>query len=245
MSCSESKTVPGSLAKFAPSHMTVLSALYHSTLGKKYIMALSGLGLFGFVVVHMLGNLQVFLGPEPLNAYAVFIKSKPVLLWTTRLGLLALVFLHILTAVQLTLRNRAARPEKYDRNKPYRANYASRTLFLSGAALFAFIVYHLMHFTLGLVDPAYLQLRDSADRHDVYRMTILGFSHPGVSAFYIASMALLCLHLSHGVGSTFQSIGFKNKQTAGWIDRVSKMLAVIVFLGNSSMPLAVLAGIIR
>src|SRR4030095_6744045 len=105
----------------------------------------------------------------------------------------------ILTGVQFTLHNRAARPEKYDRNKPYRASYASRTLLLSGAALCAFIVYHLMHFTVGLVDPAYLQLRDAANRHDVYRMTILGFSHPAVSAFYIGSMALLCLHLSHGV----------------------------------------------
>jgi len=225
--------------------MTVFSALYHSTLGKKYIMALSGAGLFGFVVVHMLGNLQVFLGPESVNAYAVFLKSKPSLLWGARLGLLVLVFLHILTGVQLTLRNHAARPEKYDRNKPYRASYASRTLFLSGAALFAFIVYHLMHFTVGLVDPGYLQLRDATNRHDVYRMTILGFSHPAVSAFYIASMALLCLHLSHGVGSTFQSIGLKNKQTAAWIDRISKILAVIVFLGNSSMPLAVLAGILK
>ena len=225
--------------------MTTFSNLYHSTLGKKYIMALSGAGLFGFVVAHMLGNLQVFLGPEQLNAYAVFIKSRPLLLWGGRLGLLILVFLHILTAVQLTLRNRAARPEKYDQSKPYKASYASRTLMLSGAGLFAFIVYHLMHFTAGMVDPAYLQLRDSANRHDVYRMTILGFSHRGVSAFYIASMALLCLHLSHGVGSTFQSIGFKNKNTAAWIDRASKILAVVVFLGNSSMPLAVLAGILK
>lgn len=225
--------------------MTSFSALYDSTLGKKYIMALTGAGLFGFVVVHMLGNLQLFLGPEPLNRYAVFLKSKPGLLWGARLGLLLLVFLHILTAVQLTLRNRAARPEKYDRSKPYRASYASRTLFLGGLALFAFVVYHLMHFTVGAVDPSYLKLRDAANRHDVYRMTILGFSHPGVSAFYIACMAVLCLHLSHGVGSSFQSIGFKNKQTAVWIDRVSKILGVVVFLGNSSMPLAVLAGILR
>lgn len=225
--------------------MTSFSALYDSTLGKKYIMALTGAGLFGFVVVHMLGNLQLFLGPEPLNRYAVFLKSKPGLLWGARLGLLLLVFLHILTAVQLTLRNRAARPEKYDRSKPYRASYASRTLFLGGLALFAFVVYHLMHFTVGAVDPSYLKLRDAANRHDVYRMTILGFSHPGVSAFYIACMAVLCLHLSHGVGSAFQSIGFKNKQTAVWIDRVSKILGVVVFLGNSSMPLAVLAGILR
>ncbi|MCI0718640.1 MAG: succinate dehydrogenase cytochrome b subunit [Acidobacteria bacterium] len=225
--------------------MTALSNLCHSTLGKKYLMALTGVGLFGFVVAHMIGNLQVFLGADVLNTYARFIKSKAVLLWGVRLGLLAMVFLHILTAVQLTLRNRAARPEKYDSGKPYKATFASRTLALTGAALFAFIVYHLMHFTVGVVDPAYLQLRDSLGRHDVYRMTILGFSHPGVSAFYIAAMALLCLHLSHGVGSTFQSLGFKNKKTAVWIDRISKTLAVVVFLGNSSMPLAVLAGILR
>jgi len=102
-----------------------------------------------------------------------------------------------------------------------------------------------MHFTLGLVDPSYLELRDAKGHHDVYRVTILGFSHPGVSAFYIAAMALLCLHLSHGVGSTFQSLGFKNKSTGVWIDRVSKTLAALIFLGNTSMPLAVLAGILR
>jgi succinate dehydrogenase / fumarate reductase cytochrome b subunit len=193
----------------------------------------------------MIGNLQVFLGPEPLNAYAVFLKSKPTLLWALRLGLMTIVFFHILTAVQLTLRNREARPEKYHSGKPYKATFASRTLVLSGLVLFVFIVYHLMHFTIGLVDPGYLQLRDVNGHHDVYRMTILGFSNPGVSAFYIAAMALLCLHLSHGVGSSFQSLGFKNTKTAVWIDRVSKTLAVIVFLGNTSMPLAVLAGILK
>ncbi len=225
--------------------MNLLSTLYDSSLGKKYIMAVTGVGLFAFVVSHMIGNLQVFLGPDVLNAYAFWIKSRPGLLWSGRLGLLIVVALHILTAVQLTLRNRAARPEGYARNKPYKASYASRSLALSGAALLAFIIFHLAHFTIGKIDPGYLQLRDSLQRHDVYRMTILGFSHPGVSAFYIAAMALLCLHLSHGVGSTFQSLGFKNRNTGIVIDRVSKVLAVVVFLGNSSMPLAILAGLIK
>lgn len=225
--------------------MTTFSNLYDSSLGKKYIMALTGVGLFIFVVGHMIGNLQMFLGPEVLNTYAFWIKSRPGLLWSGRLGLLIVVALHILTAVQLSLRNRAARPERYASNKPYKASYASRSLALSGAALLAFIIFHLAHFTIGRIDPSYLQLRDSLQRHDVYRMTILGFSKPGVSAFYIAAMALLCLHLSHGVGSTFQSLGFKNKSTGIVIDRVSKLLAVLVFLGNSSMPLAVLAGIVK
>lgn len=225
--------------------MSTLSAFYDSSLGKKYIMAITGAGLFVFVIGHMLGNLQVFLGPEAVNAYAVFLKSKPVLLWGIRLGLLLLVALHILTAVQLTLQNRAARPERYASGKPCRATYASRTLLMSGLIIFAFVVYHLMHFTFGTVDPSYLQLRDAAGRHDVYRMTILGFSRPAVSAFYIAAMALLCLHLSHGVGSSFQSLGLKNKSVGKVIDRISVIAGMVVFLGNCSMPLAVLAGILR
>jgi succinate dehydrogenase / fumarate reductase cytochrome b subunit len=225
--------------------MNAFVTLYHSTLGKKYIMAITGVGLFLFVIVHMLGNLQVFVGPGAVNAYAVFIKSKPWLLWGGRAGLLVVVVLHISTAIQLALRNRAARPEPYANARPYMATYASRSLVLSGLMLLAFIVYHLMHFTTGLVDPSYLQLRDEFGRHDVYRMTVLGFSRPAVSAFYIAAMAMLCLHLSHGVGSSFQSLGFKNKNTAIVIDRVSKLAAVVVFLGNCSMPLAVLAGFVR
>jgi succinate dehydrogenase / fumarate reductase cytochrome b subunit len=225
--------------------MNTLSAVYDSSLVKKYIMALTGVALFGYVILHMLGNLQVFLGPGPLNAYAHFLKSRPWLLWGLRLGLLLVVILHIVTAIQLALRNRSARPETYFRNKPYKASYASRTLVMSGLLILAFIIYHLMHFTVGAIEPNYLQLRDANDHHDVYRMTILGFSHPAVSAFYIASMALLCLHLSHGVSSSFQSLGFKNKNTATVIDRVSKLAAVVVFLGNASMPLAILAGILN
>jgi succinate dehydrogenase / fumarate reductase cytochrome b subunit len=225
--------------------MNTLSTLYDSTLGKKYVMAVTGIGLFLFVIAHMLGNLQLFLGADAVNAYALFLKSKPILLWGFRVGLLLLVILHITAAVQLTLHNRAARPQKYANPKAYKATYASRTLFLSGLLILAFIIYHLMHFTVGLVDPNYLLLTDSLGRHDVYRMTILGFSHLGTSAFYIAATALLCLHLSHGVGSTFQSLGLKNKRTGVVIDRISKAAALIVFLGNSSMPIAVLAGILK
>jgi succinate dehydrogenase / fumarate reductase cytochrome b subunit len=225
--------------------MNTLAAVCDSTLVKKYVMAFTGVGLFGFVIMHMLANLQVFWGPEPLNAYAYFLKSRPGLLWGGRLALLFIVVLHMVTAVQLILRNRTARPVRYSKNKPFKASYASRSLALSGLLVLAFIMYHLMHFTIGAVDPNYLQLRDAKGHHDVYRMTILGFSHPAVSAFYIASMALLCLHLSHGVGSSFQSLGFKNRKTAGTIDRVSKLTAVVIFLGNSSMPLAVLAGILK
>jgi|KBSSwiStaDraftv2_1062776.scaffolds.fasta_scaffold163600_2 succinate dehydrogenase / fumarate reductase cytochrome b subunit len=220
-------------------------AYYNSTIGKKYIMAFTGVGLFGFVLIHMLGNLQMFLGREAVNGYAHFIKSRPSLLWGSRLALLCIFVLHIVTAIQLVRRNRTARPNRYAEGKPFKASFASRTLIMSGLIILAFVVYHLMHFTFGTIDPSFLQLKDANNHHDVYTMTLLGFRRPAVSAFYIASMALLCLHLSHGVSSSFQSLGLKNRSTEVLIDRVSKFFAVVVFLGNSSMPLAVLAGIVR
>lgn len=222
-----------------------LAAYFSSTIGKKYIMAFTGVGLFGFVLIHMLGNLQMFLGPEAVNGYAYFIKSRPGLLWGARLLLLLIFVLHIVTAFQLARRNRTARPDRYAEGKPFKASFASRTLVMSGLIILAFVVYHLMHFTFGTIDRSFLLLRDAHNHHDVYTMTLLGFRRPAVSAFYIASMALLCLHLSHGVGSSFQSLGLKNRSTGIFIDRASKFLAVVVFLGNSSMPLAVLAGIVH
>ena len=225
--------------------MSILTNIFRSSLGKKYIMALTGVGLFIFVIGHMLGNLQVFLGPEALNTYAAFLKSRPGLLWVVRLGLMLIVVLHITTAIQLVLENRRARPVRYLNNKPPASSLASRTLLLSGLIIFFFVAYHLMQFTIGVTNPEYLHLEDSLGRHDVYRMTILGFSSPAVSGFYILAMGLLCLHLSHGVSSSFQSLGLKNKNAGIVIDRLAKAVAIMIFVGNCSMPLAVLAGIIR
>jgi succinate dehydrogenase / fumarate reductase, cytochrome b subunit len=224
--------------------MNLLTRIFRSSIGKKFVMAASGLALFGFVIVHMLGNLQIFLGPEPLNAYGEFLKSKPGLLWTARLGLLLMMIVHILMSVQLTRENRAARPVGYDKAKPPSASYASRTLFMSGLIIFAFLVYHLMHFTLGLTNPEFIHLEDAQGRHDVYRMSVLGFSRPVVSFFYIFAMGLLCLHLSHGVSSWVQSLGWRSKNWAG-IDRFAKGAALLIFLGNCSIPFAVLTKIVR
>ncbi|MFN8006864.1 MAG: succinate dehydrogenase cytochrome b subunit [Terriglobia bacterium] len=222
-----------------------MGLIISSSIGKKYLMAISGVLLFLFVIVHMLGNLQIFLGPEPLNAYGAFLKSKPGLLWTFRLGLLVLAIIHITTAIQVSLESRRARDVRYATRKPPYTNLASRTLLLSGLILLAFLIYHLMQFTLGLTNPEYLRLEDAKGRHDVYRMAIAGFSQPSISLFYIVSMGLLCLHLSHGVSSSFQSLGLKNKRTTMAIDRASQITALIIFLGNSSMPLAVWLGWIR
>jgi succinate dehydrogenase cytochrome b subunit len=221
------------------------SILASSSLTRKYLMAISGVLLFLFVIAHMLGNLQVFLGPESLNAYGAFLKSKPGLLWSMRLILLVIVVFHIVTGIQLALQNRRARPVRYANSKPPYANLASRTVLISGLVIFSFVAYHLMQFTLGVTNPEYLHLEDSKGRHDVYRMTVEGFSNPGVTLLYVIAMGLLCLHLSHGVSSAFQSLGLKDKRTESLICRVSQVAAIIIFVGNSSMPLAVLFGFVK
>jgi succinate dehydrogenase cytochrome b subunit len=225
--------------------MNTLSRLYHSSLGKKYVMAVTGLILFLYVVAHMLGNLQIFLGRDPINSYAELLKSKPALLWTARLALLVAVTLHVTSAIQLALANRRARPVGYHDYEVVASTFAARTILISGLIIFAFVIYHLAHFTFGFVDPRYLSFEDSHGRHDVYRMVVTGFSNPIVSGFYIISMGLLCLHLSHGASSLFQSLGLKSKAWVRLIDRSAKTAAVVIFLGNVSMPLAILAGLVK
>lgn len=223
----------------------LLLRIWQSSLGKKYVMAVTGIGLFLFVIIHMLGNLQVFLGPEKLNAYAALLKSNPAILWSARMGLLAIVVLHVTTAIQLALINKRARPVGYAVGKPVASTLAQRTILISGLIILAFILFHLGHYTLGLVDPEYLTWHDGQGRHDVYRMVIAGFSHPLVSAFYIVAMGLLLLHLSHGVSSIFQSLGLRSKKTFGFFDKLAKGAALVLFLGNCAIPLAILMGWIK
>jgi succinate dehydrogenase / fumarate reductase, cytochrome b subunit len=222
--------------------MNILVRAYSSSIGKKYIMAISGFALFLFVIAHMAGNLQIFLGRDAINAYAAFLKSKPGLLWSARAGLLILVALHITAAIQLVSENSDARPVKYEEGRPTAASLASRTIFVSGLVIFAFIIYHLLHFTFGVTNPEFLTTKDPVDplRHDVYGMMIAGFSNPWVSAFYIISMGLLCLHLSHGVSSAFQSLGIRNKGNVRAIHRAARLAAIVIFVGNCAIVLAVL-----
>lgn len=208
-------------------------------------MAVTGVLLLGFVVGHLLGNLQIFLGQEQLNAYAATLHGMPALLWGARLGLLVIVGLHIWAAVVLTLENRRARPEGYRKPGTLQASYASRTMRYSGIIVLAFIIYHLLHFTAQVTHPEYSELRDQADRHDVYGMVIAGFSSPLVSGFYILSMFLLAMHLSHGISSMLQTMGLRNSGTRSMIGSISWGFAALIFIGNISIPLAVLFGFIQ
>jgi len=227
--------------------MNLITRTWQSSLGKKYLMAISGCVLVGFVIGHLLGNLQIFLGPEALNRYGHFLQSTPELIWPARIGLLALVVLHIAAAITLTKQNRAARPVGYGDNKVVAASYASRTMMMSGLIVFAFIIYHLLHFTIQTPDinftgQDFKTLHDEQGRHDIYRMMILGYKRPLVSLFYVLGVGLLCLHLSHGVSSMFQSMGWKNKSYGAFLDKFAIVVSVILFVGYISIPAAVLIG---
>lgn len=227
--------------------MNLLTHAWRSSLGKKYLMAISGCALFIFVIGHMLGNLQIFLGPEAINRYAHFLQSTPEILWAERLGLLALVIIHIVTAVQLSRENKAARPVPYARTEYVAATYASRTMLMSGIIVAVFIAYHLFHFTaqttaMNLTGQDFAHFHDAEGRHDVFKMMVVGFRQPLVSAFYILGMALLCLHLRHGAQAWFQSLGWRKDAYAVALDRFAVISAIVIFIGNISMPVAILLG---
>jgi succinate dehydrogenase / fumarate reductase cytochrome b subunit len=224
--------------------MNLVSRAYRSSLGKKYIMAITGFLLFLFVIVHMLGNLQVYIGRDAMNAYAELLKSKSGLLWTARGGLFIIAVLHIVSALQLAAENRDARPQAYAEGRPI-ASLASRTILVSGLIIFAFIVYHLMHFTLGVTNPGFMELQDGLGHHDVYGMVVEAFRNPFISVFYIISMGLLCLHLSHGLSSLFQSLGIRRRSTVAAFNRFAQISAIVIFIGNCSIPVSILAGVVK
>jgi succinate dehydrogenase / fumarate reductase cytochrome b subunit len=216
-----------------------------TTVGLKLVMGTTGVLLFLFVLAHMLGNLQVFAGPEQLNAYAEHIQDLGPLLWVARVGLLFVFVVHVSSAVALTLRNRAARPVPNQLKRPLASTYASRTMFMSGLVVLAFLVYHLAHLTFGLVDPSAYTLHDAQGRHDVYSMVVRGFQHAPIAVSYVVAMALLAFHLKHGIASLFQSLGFNQPKYRALTERIGLGAAWIVFLGNVSMPLAALFGVVR
>ena len=216
-----------------------------STVGTKFLVALTGVLLAAFVIGHMLGNLQIYLGPEAINSYAVFLKSKPGLLWAARLGLLAALIIHIWGISRLSLRNQEARPESYALKRAVASSFSSRTMLLSGAVLLAFIVYHLLHFTIGATNPQQFRLIDELGRHDVYSMTILGFQQPLVAISYILAMGILGLHLAHGIASIFHSMGWSRPKTAPLIELAGRLVALLLVIGNISIPISALLGWIQ
>ena len=218
--------------------MSWLLKFWGSTVGKKVVMAVTGIMLVGFVFAHMLGNLQMFRSADAMNDYAAFLKSTGELLWVARAGLVAAAVLHIVSAVQLTLINRAARPTEYAKREPQVSTLASRTLRVGGVILAVFIVYHLGHFTFGTFHPAF-------SHTGVYGNVIIGFQSPWVVLFYVVAMAALGMHLFHGVWAGFRTLGLQ-KRSASPIQRSAALwVAIIVWAGFTAIPVAVLLGILN
>lgn len=225
--------------------MSWFSDFYRSPVGKKAVMAVSGIILFGFVLVHMIGNFHLYEGAQSINAYGAFLRTvgEPALphegaLWIARLVLLTAVLLHIWAAWQVTLLSRAARPQSYARRQVIHTTYASRTMRWGGVIILLFVIYHLLHFTTGTVHPSFVQ-------GDVYHNVVAGFRVWYVSLFYILAQAALGLHLYHGLWSMFQSLGWNHPRFNLWRNGFAHAFAWIITLGNISFPVAVLTGLVR
>jgi succinate dehydrogenase / fumarate reductase cytochrome b subunit len=208
---------------------------YDAPIGKKVVMAATGVVLFGFVLAHMAGNLQFFLGREKFDAYAELLRHTPALLWGVRSILLVSVILHITASIQLTALKQKARPIGYQKKAAVDSSYASRTMMWSGPILAAFIVYHLLHLTLGAGGLPFQE-------GHVYDNVLAGFRVIPVSIAYIVAMVLLGMHLNHGLWSMFQSLGVGNPRYSGGLRRFANLFSVLVVLGFISIPISIMAG---
>jgi len=217
-------------------------AFMRSSLGLKIVMALTGIVLFGFVIGHMIGNLQVYLGPEVFNHYAELLRElgHGMALWIARAGLLVAVGLHIWSAWRLTLMNSAARPVGYREVERRESTYASRTMRWSGVILLLFIVYHLLHFTIGVhaVHPQFVP-------GDAYHNFVTGFQNPLVSGFYVLAMLALGLHLYHGAWSFMQTLGLSHPRYDHLRYAFAALVTLVILAGNISFPVAVLTGYVH
>jgi len=225
--------------------MNSLWKVFTTTIGKKAVMAATGGVLLAFAVVHMAGNLQMFLGWGDINHYADFLKSHREALWPFRTVLAMCLLLHVATGVFLTIDNRQRRGTPYEVKKLVGASFGSRTMLVSGSIVLCFIVYHLLHFTMGVTNPEYLTFQDSHNRMDVYRMIKTAFSSLAIAGVYVLGVGALGFHLSHGVRAMVESLGLRMETWASRVDKTSIVVACLLFLGFVSVPLAVLMGVLK
>ncbi|MBZ5643786.1 MAG: succinate dehydrogenase cytochrome b subunit [Acidobacteriia bacterium] len=225
-----------------------LLALWSSVIGKKVVMALTGAILVGFVIAHMVGNIKIFNGPVEINAYSRFLREVGYpelgygqLLWIVRIVLLISVVLHITAATQLTIMNRKARPIGYESKKDVETTWAALTMRWGGVLLAVFIVFHLFHFTAGMVGFQPGQFEHLM----VYQNVVAGFQVVPIALFYILAMCALCLHLDHGIWSGLQTLGWVTTDNTKSLRTISRLIAIVIFAGFISVPISVLAGWVR
>jgi succinate dehydrogenase / fumarate reductase cytochrome b subunit len=222
--------------------MKRLSRLVLSSVGSKYVMAVTGLGLTIFVLAHMSGNLLIYLGKDALNNYAHGLMEHPFVLWTARGGLLTLFLIHLFFALRTWQENESARPIRYVHEDTIQANWASRHMLLTGVVILLFIIYHLLHFTFGVVDPSNFKTAIEPKAGDVAGMVIAGFQQPLIAGTYILAQIFLGLHLWHGGSSWLQHLGLNGRGYDAVVNNLGAVIALIVVLGNCSIPLVILMG---
>jgi len=222
----------------ANTHLVSVARFYESTIGKKAVMAATGLILFGFLIAHMLGNLQIFLGRAVMNHYAETLHGNPGLLWTARTILLVSVVLHIWASIPLALLKKKARPVAYVKRANVQSSFASRTMMWSGPIIAAFVVFHLLHLTTGTLHPNFAKL-------DAYNNLVTGFKVIPAAIAYIVAMVLIGMHLSHGIWSMFQSVGISHPRYTPMVKKFAAVVSWILVAGFVSVPVAVLTGLLR
>jgi succinate dehydrogenase / fumarate reductase cytochrome b subunit len=226
----------------------LLLSFWRSSIGKKWLVALTGIALLGFVAGHLAGNLQMFAGPGKINAYAEFLHANEKPLWVARIGLIAAFGLHVAATITLVIQNKAARPYAYNLERNVQAKLSTRTMAYSGLTVLSFLIFHLLHYTYRVTDPRFKLTAEGGlleSTHDVYRMVLLGFGSPMVSGFYLLSVGLLSLHLSHGISSAVQTFGLESKRSAQGIRLTGRLLSGAIFVGYASIPTAVLLGFLK
>ncbi len=235
------------MSAIAVNPMDRAARFYSAPIGKKAVMAITGVILVGYVVAHLLGNLQIYSSdPEQINRYAAFLHNpaNAIPLWIARSVLLLAVILHIVASIQLFNQNRAARPVSYYKKDDVPTSYAARTMIWSGPIVAAFVIFHVLHLTVGAILPT-RDVGGNAITPDVHYNVISGFQNYAVSGFYIFAMILLCMHLYHGVWSMFQSLGISHPKYTPKLKKFAAILAILIAIGNCSIPIAVMTGLLN
>ncbi len=228
-----------------PRQPNPLLAFATSSIGKKWIVGISGALLVLFVLAHLAGNLTIYIGPygEGINVYAQALHASPLFLWAARGGLLLVFLVHIFTTLSLVLENRRARPQRYAVKARVQSTIFARTMALSGLVVLSFLIFHVLQFAAGL--SPYSHLYDLEGRHDVAAMIIKSFHNPWVSGFYLLSLGLLGMHLSHGISSIFQTFGLNGRKSAGLIKHSALFVSWALMLGFASIPVASISGYLK
>lgn len=223
--------------------------MVNSLIISKILVAITGLMMVGFILGHTAANTLIYLGPEMgrelLNAYGAGLRETPLLLWGARGGLIVALIVHVLLTIKLTMLNKNSKPIGYKVTKTKRANFASKGMAIFGMVILFFVIYHLMHYTLGVTNPEFMELVDSKGRHDVYTMVVTGFQNPVVSLFYVLAVVSLGFHLKHGIQSMVQTLGFSGNSLMQKTNKISNLVAVVITLLLAFIPVSILFGLVK